>query len=954
MSREFNCLDKTIPLTGNLFVEASAGTGKTFAIEHIVARLLEEGIPIDQILLTTFTNKGVRDLKNRIHLRLLEEYKKNPTLLLKNGLRLINLAEIHTIHSFCYKMLEEYAFEAKLALNRSNNQANELLKRETLILDTLRVSYREEEFSPSQLMQLLRPFGKSLTKFIKKMTAFLSTNPVLPNLPPFAELEKKFLALIREEKLFALPSSFKKMNGVITAYDLDTLIASTPPLYDLLTKENLKKGCLITPEIEEFCQLMKEAAHPTMLFLRMAAKIQQREEKESLSTHLLLETMVKALQHREFRDALRKRYKAVIIDEFQDTDPLQWEILHSLYQNHTSLFMVVGDPKQSIYAFRGGDLPTFLKARTSFENIYSLSTNYRSHPSLLEKLNLLLSPPQSFGEIEYLPLKSGKEMVANDAGLFFFLFAGYEEELIFSFIAFEILRLKKAENLTYSSFAILLKDRFQIERLLQFLKERGLPAFSLQQQSITESPVFSLFELISQILYKKRSLNLIKQFALHPLIGWPPQSLLSFIDDPKAHALFSFFEELETIYSEEGLSPFLSHFLGRYRAQIAQTPQYRTDLTKMLSLLLSSPSLPTPTFFEEMRKKRDLGDASTATLPLAQKDAIQLLTTHMSKGLEFDYVFALGTSTRSVHEEILSSYETLDQEKVRLLYVALTRAKKRISILFPIEAKLPPEGGASPLELLLEKHIPSPFTKESVESLLDTLKIEHTFIDVVEPVREEELVTEEVTLCEAPFPLLPKLKEIHSFSSLAPHTSFNLPPALNDPIPTGKEVGVLLHSLLEKWVEEGIYFFVPVEKWPKKIETFLYASALEGFTEHVFDLVYAAFHTPLGSFCLKDIHPNAMIPETEFTYTVAENSLIKGFADLIFSKDGALYLLDWKFHSLLDFDRETLEMVMTKSQYHTQKAIYESALKHYFPELDLKGVFYFFLRGKEKGVYTYD
>jgi exodeoxyribonuclease V beta subunit len=953
---EFNALEIASPLQGNVFIEASAGTGKTFAIEHIVVHLLKQNIPLDQILLTTFTNKGVRDLKRRIHLRLLQEQKESPSLSVKNGLRLIDQAEIHTIHSFCYKMQKEYAFEAGYPIDLAQDSEGGGTKIEDLILDTLRTSISEEEFSPNQLLQLLRPFGKSIVKYVKKMVSFLGTNPTLPEIPSFHILEKRLLALLSEDELLSLPLFYKKMASLKLSLDLESLIRFAPNLYELLNEENLKKGAevpaTLLPKVEELRSLMKEAAHPTFLFFRMAKKVQEKEDPDEVTEHRLLETMARAVLRKEFREAVSLRYQAVIIDEFQDTDRLQWQILESLYYNKASLFLVVGDPKQSIYAFRGGDLPTFLEAKKSFEKIYSLSTNYRSPASLLEPLNRLFAKKSLFGDISYLPLKSGKGEILPTSGLFFFLFPSYDEELLFSFLASEILRLKKEENLAYEAFAILLKDRYQIERLSTFFKKEGIPVLSLQQKPITTVEMFSLFEIVFKILYKNRDFNLLKQFALHPLIGWERELILTFPDSPKALSLITSFEELSSTFHKEGLIPFLIAFLAIYRPYLAGTLESKNDLDKILSLLLDSPLTPTPEFFEEARKSEERGDSSLLSFPLMKKGAVQVLTTHMSKGLEFDYVFALGVSTRGSYTELLSSAETLDEEKARLFYVALTRAKKRMSLLLPLELKPADEGCASPSEIILQKQIKEPLTRESIEACLDSLELEHTFIDkkmeiLVPGEALESLFLEKEEKLHA----LSLEDEIYSFSKIAPHSTLKLEASLEDPLPKGAEVGVLLHALLEKWVEEGIYFFTPLTDWPAKIKDFLYTTPLEGKEEEVFSLLYAAFHTPLGDFSLKDIHPSDMLQEVPFTYRLSPTSLMKGFADLIFSREDGLYLIDWKFHSLPNYTEEMLSRVMDESHYHTQRAIYEEALSRYFPTLPIKNSFYFFLRGKERGVF---
>jgi len=110
--KRFDVLDPATPILGHHLLEASAGTGKTFAIEHITARLIEEhNFDLDEILVVTFTRAATRELKARIQNTL---KNKPPSLNIQKALALIDQAQIFTIHGFCHRMLTEFAFEAGL------------------------------------------------------------------------------------------------------------------------------------------------------------------------------------------------------------------------------------------------------------------------------------------------------------------------------------------------------------------------------------------------------------------------------------------------------------------------------------------------------------------------------------------------------------------------------------------------------------------------------------------------------------------------------------------------------------------------------------------------------------------------------------------------------------------------------------------------------------------------
>lgn len=100
-------------------------------------------------------------------------------------------------------------------------------------------------------------------------------------------------------------------------------------------------------------------------------------------------------QHRGLRESLQHTYKAAFIDEFQDTDKLQYEIFQTLFGDKNILFYI-GDPKQSIYSFRKADIHTYFKAAASVKKRYSMNTNFRSSNQVIRALNHFFVPEEGF------------------------------------------------------------------------------------------------------------------------------------------------------------------------------------------------------------------------------------------------------------------------------------------------------------------------------------------------------------------------------------------------------------------------------------------------------------------------------------------------------------------------------------------------------------------------------
>ena len=94
------------------------------------------------------------------------------------------------------------------------------------------------------------------------------------------------------------------------------------------------------------------------------------------------------------RDRMRRRWSIVMVDEFQDTDPVQWEVIERAFVGQVTL-VLIGDPKQAIYAFRGGDVVTYLRARERADALLTLDTNYRSDAPLVRRLLRCSTAPRS-------------------------------------------------------------------------------------------------------------------------------------------------------------------------------------------------------------------------------------------------------------------------------------------------------------------------------------------------------------------------------------------------------------------------------------------------------------------------------------------------------------------------------------------------------------------------------
>ncbi len=191
--KTFDVLDPKTTLLGHHLLEASAGTGKTFAIEHITARLIsEQDFSIDEILIVTFTRAATRELKSRIRNTL----KNQPsTFQIDRALALIDQAQIYTIHGFCHRMLTEYAYEGGLGFGLlSEEESDYRTILQDHITDFLRTSLKPSDYSTAQLATL--PADKE--RLTKKLLSLVEKEGEFPNYSSFEQAYHDYLTARKE------------------------------------------------------------------------------------------------------------------------------------------------------------------------------------------------------------------------------------------------------------------------------------------------------------------------------------------------------------------------------------------------------------------------------------------------------------------------------------------------------------------------------------------------------------------------------------------------------------------------------------------------------------------------------------------------------------------------------------------------------------------------------------
>ncbi len=1042
--KEYNVLDPSSTLYGQIFIEASAGTGKTFAIEHMVLRLILGGMCISEILVVTFTKAGANDLKRRIHTSLLQiaeilqgndytlpylaaiEDKKAALFYIQNARALSSEMPVCTIHSFAFQMLSSFTFEAGVdfdLLHFEDEKQKDLML--TAILDTLRTETSEDTISAAQCTKMMDSFERKLSLFTKSIASLIENEKTLPTLPSYAELKTSFDLLIPdnsyerlEDEFFQIAHLYKKTTNrqkeihpnlskqvkALAEKDLDRLILESTCIIELLQEEHLKKdanlpkGLILPHLLEQILPIWRLAKDPDTPITHIAIKAKKRLEQLSIkSPDAILASMKEAIKRAVFKEKVSNLYSACIIDEFQDTDPLQWDILSSLFFASAKTFCTVGDPKQSIYAFRGADLPTYLQAKKFFSSHFSLDTNYRSNNYLISVLNSLFREQNTPGflafeknsvDLAYHEVKAGKKDIGRASAQLLLCPPPKKKTVRASLTEAEslyffphIAETIKSLNIPLDTIAILVKDRYQGLAVSIFLEQMNIPAKASISSSLLDSSLFSLFETLLLLAYTPRSESLIKKLLTHSFINAPIDLLKEDLSNPILQQLSIDFSILHSILETSGIHAFLFALLEMkiFSDQslgelLCKSESSYLTMMQIFSLFLTHFHKDPKLFLSQIQKLNSDVFTFLKKGCATDKKSVTIMTSHLSKGLEFEAVFALSLYTRmkltpkSEEEAILT-----DKEKMRLLYVTLTRAKSHLFIYgtlfgsnFPLS-----KGCGSPLELFLAR-VNRPFLSYTdlykvAESLnldqLDHLPIHTKELPIISAkpwaIKEEDV---EIFPPEKP-PSFKKPNPVFSFSSLPFEKHPYTPIVKEAEFPYGAKVGHQIHLIFEKIIEEGLAFPFTRELIYPVIEKSFFQTNLAGYEELLFTKVEEIFKMPLKSphhsFSLESIPPHHMWGEVEFFYHLEDSAFgMKGFADLIIYYDGKYYILDWKCNHLEDYSQKGLKQALEHHHYTKQASIYTKALQSFLTLKNLPfkdyagGAFYIFVRaGKDGAIY---
>jgi len=723
---------------------------------------------------------------------------------------------------------------------------------------------------------------------------------------------------------------------------------------------------------------------------------------------------------------IREKYKVVFIDEFQDTDILQFQLFKKLFvdqpeENEGTLFLI-GDPKQSIYAFRNADVESYLYASTLVSNKYSMATNFRSSQSMIHAANHFFNAAgaAAFGynendaqKIEYHTvaakhttrklLKAGTEQKES-----LFFAPGKNEQIAFESIGEEIAALLNPANgyqlqadehtsprpVRPEDIAVLVRQAKFGRSIKQELQKLNIPAVNIDDAKVLDTKEAQDLSLILQAMIQpnlrnvKSALFLTFLNELYMETADTAINILT-VDDSALLALFSeyhqlimeqkTFQALMKLFSDFNLQQQFSKNFGKQRvlsnlmqlAELLHQQQYRKALNADELWV----------WLRQSAGAKVEGDEFTLQIE-SDEHAVQILTLHKSKGLEYPIVFVYGVHTQpDIRDQQLHTLKTEngnrilklkpdlnekeqqqllkseDQELRRLIYVAITRAAYRCYIYYSTD-----KFAGKPLHQLMQTIPPDSGIVAGYSNTATGAVYHSGHTDGITPI---DLNLKRAEQSRAHWGL-------YSYSALSIKHEFEPKPYSNElkaydqfifnQLERGADIGTKLHELFEQidfrkdYTEPQLDYlsnkllqsFDKTERG-KEVDN---APMIAQLLHHVLN---ANININDTSFTLATIPATKRLNELEFMFPLQQeqsaqnlllllqhydtgiqdkyqqlNGMMTGFIDLLFEHEGRFYILDWKSNylgfELKDYEGLNLAQAMHHSQYTLQYLIYTVAV----------------------------
>ena len=720
----------------------------------------------------------------------------------------MDLAAIYTIHGFCRRMLVQYAFNSGIHFNLElSGEEDELLLH--LAQNVWRTHFYSQPYavvefiqqnltSPSNVISRIKKLAGTELKLPKNPPHFFdgSLSEFLPKLADYSQqlttriMEVKGKWLEKEAEIVELIETevnTKYKNTKEQKLNRRSFTSATRPKWLAAMKQWAEKETADFPDcFYRFGQqAMNEQAgeaceHPLthVVFGQIDELLQVLQQREylaqalwfhylnALNTQLveyklnhseksfndLLRLLKEALYHpqnTEFARLIRYQFPFAMIDEFQDTDAVQYQIFSKIYVEQSQPdfqpdkgFIMIGDPKQAIYKFRGADIFTYFQAARQAEHCFNLDKNYRSEQNVVACINHLFdfteNPPFLYQDIQFLPVKaredhpqfwlngkaepavrfyvdevSVKENMAKNCAISIqhWLQSAVENQAVFSTDGQTVEKTLKPESI-----AVLVRSRKEAELIKNELRQLGIASVYLSEDSnVFDSHVAKdLLLILIACLNPFSERHILNAVATEIFAQTSADIQHIRLNETLWEHWVEKFIQYQKTWQKQGVLVmlhrlFLQEKITEKWYPTADGKRIVTDLLHLAELLQEAATLNESEaallrWFEKQIQGEDRQKEQQVRLE-SELQLVKIVTIHKSKGLEYDLVWLpfIGYAS-SFKPNQLSTYFDEEQQQVlwdfdkshidlvqkedfaeqlRLLYVALTRAKYQLVIGVP-------------------------------------------------------------------------------------------------------------------------------------------------------------------------------------------------------------------------------------------------------------------------------
>lgn len=789
----------------------------------------DKPLTVEEVLVVTFTNAATEELIERIRLRIKEalsyidapgcdnalvdvlnaayrlhgDDKETSRSLLRTALSQISFSNISTIHSFCADVCKSIAIDAGLPLAMTLSTDSEDMN--ASIVDVWRENIGHNDEYYQSVIGNLDQHEKIYKKVLQKQLDELSVpdGAVLKSdffsvVPKRADLEAFFTKYAKDKDVYNAPynNDEKIVKALDDLYSVDvshskilpaTLKFFTATALGSKGKVKAKADKSVLTELDKdvsnnafflFCDQFhgtKKRTIPLIDFSFFYSSYQSLEKRlkkaESTTGNIysdrLIQMAATVSDDPNVAALIRQRLPLAIIDEFQDTDPAQYRLFNNIYTGDDCGLLMVGDPKQAIYAFRGGDIYTYLQAKSDAENTYNLGANFRSADSVVEGINTIFKQPlmdehkhheqgafnqeaigfvavgakagkpllmvKQEGELKPLEAVAGEYIPDNaDCSLNASARRRITAEHAAKYIHKLVMLADNGQCLLFDNdkeysdsralkrgdIALLVNSHSEAKLLKNALLSLGIASLTQSRESIYQEQEAYDIWLILRAILEPTNQRYFEAALLAQINGLGYLKAYEVINNEAVlQQWIEKFHELNQSFLASGPLVALTRWFNIVGATKSfmklENDRQATNVLHLLELLqedyaLFGGGLKLLVRFEQAIAAQDGSDESLIRLE-SDEDRVKIITIHASKGLEYPVVivpFAWADSV-TVRDKLFSGHDAngnvvlgfsdeikqmqkqeLLDEKLRLFYVALTRASRHL-VLYFIDANKP-------------------------------------------------------------------------------------------------------------------------------------------------------------------------------------------------------------------------------------------------------------------------